>query len=138
VSKLFKTLSVLAVLVSGAAFASERCNTGNGYGYGYHPASSVDTYDNDDGITQVVVAPPPAPAGHYEIRQVRTFVPGHWMFIRRGHHMVKTFNPSHYELVSQRVWVNDLPYRYTQVAPPPPVQSQGGVTFGLSFNGLST
>jgi hypothetical protein len=133
VSKLFKTLPVLAVLVSGAAFASERCHTGNGYGDGYHPASSVDTYDNDYGVTQVVVAPP-APAGHYELRQVRTFVPGHWMFIRRGHHLVKTFAYPHYELVSQRVWVNDY-QRYTQVAPPPPVQSQGGVTFGLSFNG---
>jgi hypothetical protein len=118
-SRLFKTLSVLAVLVSGAAFASERCN---------HPATPV---------TVAVAPPPPAQsiaAGHYEVRQVRTFIPGHWTFIRRGHRMVKTFNPSHYEMVGERVWVNDY-QRYTQVAPPPPVQNQGGVPFGLSYNG---
>ena len=129
-SKLFKGLTVLAVLVSGAAFAGERCNTGNNdyndYN-GYHPASSVDTYGNTY-VNTVAIAPPP-PAGHYEVRQVRTFIPGHWTFIRRGHHMARVFNPGHYELVAQRVWVNGPAYSYNngtsyqyglKVAPPPP------------------
>ncbi len=124
-SKLFKTLSVLAVLVSGAAFAGERHHDFDGDfdDYDYHPA------------TAVPVIAPPAPVGHYELRQVRTFVPAHWTFIRRHHHLDRVFNPAHYELVSQQVWVNGPEYGYAPVAPPPPVQNQGGVSFGLSFNG---
>lgn len=127
-SKLIKGLTVLAVLVSGAAFAGERCNTNTNTNNGYHPASSVDTYGNAYGTT-VAVAPPPPPAGHYEVRQVRTFIPAHWTFIMRGHHRVRVFNPSHYEMVAQRIWVNGPAYSYNngtsyqygiQVAPPPP------------------
>lgn len=52
-------------------------------------------------------APPPPPQGYYEWRTERVWVPGAWMIeeLRCGTRR-RVWQPGHYQMVRNRVWVN--------------------------------